>query len=239
MPPSPPRSAISSPRGASALLRGADPARDYEEVSIETARKVTKPDVSVLRVSDRLLNEGPIAIARPPLTGTVAQAVPVHMVSVEVREVGSARLVTAIEILSPVNKRRGHEARDEYVEKRRKLMRSPVHLVEIDLLRNGERLPTQEELPDAPYFVFVHRGRSSPEIGIWPLSFTSRLPVLPVPLLVPDPDQPLDLGAAVSAIYDRASYDLRIDYTKPPPKPDLPPDIAVWLAGAIAERDKQ
>jgi hypothetical protein len=220
------------PRYFAALI----PRVTYEEVTIETARRVAKPDVSVLRVSERPLEEGAVAIAPPPLTGTVAHAVPVQMVSVEIREVGSARLVTAIEILSPVNKRRGHEAHGEYVEKRRKLMRSPVNLVEIDLLRNGERLPTREELPDAPYFVFVHRGRGSPDIGIWPLTFTRRIPVVPVPLLDPDPDQPLDLGAAIRAIYDRASYDLRIDYTNPPPTPDLPLDVAAWLAGAIADR---
>ena len=71
-------------------------------------------------------------------------------------------------------------------------------------------------------------------MDIWPLAFNEPIPVFPVPLLDPDPDQPLELGAAVEAVYDRASYDLRLDYTKPPPKPDLPADVAAWLAGVIA-----
>ncbi|MBI4602622.1 MAG: DUF4058 family protein [Planctomycetes bacterium] len=214
------------PRYFAALI----PRVTYEEVYIETTRGVAKPDVSVIRTSDRRLEAGAVAIAPAPMTGTVPQQVPINMVSVEIKEVGSGRLVTAIEILSPVNKRPGHDAHAEYVEKRRAFLRGPVNLLEIDLLRRGERFPTQDKLPDAPYFVFLHRGRGSTKVGIWPLTFTDPIPCIPLPLLEPDPDQPLDLGLAIANVYDRAAYELRIDYTKPPPKPGLPPETAGWLA---------
>jgi hypothetical protein len=220
------------PRYFAALV----PRVTYEEVFIEATAHVTKPDVSVVRASDRTLEGGSVAIAPAPMTGTVAQQVPITMVSVEIREVGTARLVTAIEILSPVNKRLGHEAHTDYVEKRRTLMRSPVNLLEIDLLRRGERFPTQDELPHAPYFVFLHRGRGSTKVGIWPLTFTDAIPPVPVPLLEPDPDQPLELGQAIRNVYDRAAYELRIDYTKPPPKPDLSREVVTWLARTLADR---
>ena len=47
------------------------------------------------------------------------------------------------------------------------------------------------------------------------------LPILPIPLLPPDPNVPLDLGQALATIYDRSGYDLRIDYTQRPPAPAL------------------
>ena len=57
------------------------------------------------------------------------------------------QLVTAIEILSPFNKRAG-EGIDDYRRKRTCLLRSSVHLIEIDLLRRGER-PGRELLEQA------------------------------------------------------------------------------------------
>ncbi|NUQ63676.1 MAG: DUF4058 family protein, partial [Pirellulales bacterium] len=68
----------------------------------------------------------------------VARLVPrvtyeLRLFTVEVLETGTLRLVAAIEILSPVNKRPGHEAHEEYLRKRRELLRSGAHLIEIDL----------------------------------------------------------------------------------------------------------
>src|SRR5208337_5364314 len=48
----------------------------------------------------------------------------------EVRDRQGRELVTAIELLSPSNKRSG-EDREQYLAKRRELLRSPAHLVEI------------------------------------------------------------------------------------------------------------
>ena len=49
-------------------------------------------------------------------------------------------MVTVIELLSPSNKRAGDD-REQYLAKRRELLRSPAHLVEIDLLRDGPPCP--------------------------------------------------------------------------------------------------
>jgi hypothetical protein len=62
---------------------------------------------------------------------------------VEILTVEEELLVTVIEILSPANKHPGHETTLEYRRKRRDLIRSFAHLLEIDLLREkrirGER----------------------------------------------------------------------------------------------------
>jgi hypothetical protein len=201
----------------------------YEELSIQEIR-LAKPDVGISQIDDRPLGAEAVAIAPAPLLGRVALEVPVKSQSIEIQETETGRLVTAIEILSPVNKRPGHEAFNTYRRKRRDLLRTEVHLLEIDLLRSGHRPPLATPLPDdAPYFIFLSRGQRRPTVEIWPLSLQKPIPVIPVPLLVPDPDVPLDLNQIIETIYDEAAYDLRLDYTQPPPKPDLNPEEAEWL----------
>ena len=73
------------------------------------------------------------------------------------------QLVTAIEVLSPTNKR--GEGRGEYLARRRRLFLSTAHLMEIDLLRGGKRVPMQKALPPAPYFVFLSRPRAGRSPG--------------------------------------------------------------------------
>jgi hypothetical protein len=125
---------------------------------------------------------------------------------IEVCEVAMQQLVTVIEILSPVNKRPGHDAYVDDRRKRRDLLRSAVHLLEIDLLRGGERPPLQSPVQPAPYYVVLARADQRPNVDVWPVQLTDSLPLVPVPLLEPDPDAPLDLQAAFTAIYDRCAY---------------------------------
>jgi uncharacterized protein DUF4058 len=200
----------------------------YEELSIQETR-LAKPDVAILQPEDRAWAGAAVAIAPAPLVGRVALEVPIRSQSIEIREAKTGLLVTAIAILSPVNKRPGHEAFDTYRRKRRDLLRTDVHLLEIDLLRAGQRPPLETQLPDLPYFVFLSRGEQRPRVDIWPLKFQEPIPLLPVPLLAPDPDAPLDLGQAIQTIYDEAAYDLRIDYHQSSPKPDFAPNNAIWL----------
>ena len=64
----------------------------------------------------------------------------------EIREVKTRRVVTAVEVLSPKNKRVG-VGRDKYLTKRQKVLNSATHLVEIDLLRTGNFMPMVEAIP--------------------------------------------------------------------------------------------
>ncbi|MBI4769073.1 MAG: DUF4058 family protein, partial [Chloroflexi bacterium] len=156
------------PRYFAALI----PRVTYDEIFVQSQPYAIQPDVSVYRVNE------PVAAAPafstgdpagrpnppPPLIGEVPLVVEVNLYSVEVREVETGRLVTAIEILSPVNKRPGHEALEDYQRKRRALLRSAAHLLEIDLLRAGRRWPVVAPLPDAPYFVFLSREYRRPKV---------------------------------------------------------------------------
>lgn len=156
------------------------------------------------------------------LATVIPQAVP-H-VSIEIRDVARRQLVTAIEILSPPNKR--GEGRAEYLSKRRRILLSRAHLLELDLLRAGQRVPMQQPLPDAPYFVLLSRAERRPMTDVWPITLDQPLPLVPVPLLPDDADMLLDLQAAFTATYDLLGYDLIIDYRQPPAVALAPVDAA-------------
>jgi hypothetical protein len=67
--------------------------------------------------------------------------------SIEIRDVAERRLVTFIEILSPANK--VGEGAFEYHQRRLDLLRTYVHLLEIDLLHGGTRITLDGPLPAA------------------------------------------------------------------------------------------
>lgn len=202
----------------------------YEVIDVAESRGV-RPDVGVWQPQ---LPAGEAegvatAVTPAPAESLVPLEVPLRLYSVEIRAVEDMLLVTAIEILSPVNKRTGHQARIDYLRKRRELLRSQAHLMEIDLLRGGERPPLERAVPKAPYYVTLSRVERRPKVEVWPVQLADKLPVLPVPVLEPDPDAPLDLGAVVSRVYERGGYGVLIDYTQPPPLPALSQEEAEWL----------
>ena len=198
------------------------------------------PDVSVVEhPRPTTLSHGTVAIAPAPLEALIAADLPEKLTSVAIRTVEGDTLVTAIEILSFVNKRPGHAAYLTYRRKRQAILESTAHLLEIDLLRAGERPPLAEPLPEAPYFIVLSRAERRPVAEVWPLHLQDPLPVLPVPLLPPDPDVPLDLGRALATIYDRSGYDLRIDYTQSPPAPTLSVEDALWLEAHLQKVGKR
>jgi hypothetical protein len=140
--------------------------------------------------------------------------------NVEIRDTANRRLVTAIEILSPWNKR--GTGRRKYLVRRRRLLSSSAHLMEIDLLRAGRRVPMRKPLPEAAYFVLCSRVQNRPLTDVWPIQIDERLPTVRVPLLHGDPDVALDLQSALNVIYDSVGYDLAINYRKPPDTPFTP-----------------
>lgn len=143
----------------------------------------------------------------------------------EIRDTESLQLVTAIEVLSPWNKNgKGYE---EYVGKRQKLLLSTAHLIAIDLLRAGKRVPMQAPVPVADYFVLVGRANRRPVTDVWPVELQAALPAVPVPLLEGDPDVRLDLQQVVTSVYDAFGYRYLIDYSQPPKVP-LEPSENDW-----------
>ena len=194
--------------------------------------QIVLPDVSVTSPDVSVRTPSAVAVAPPaPVRVRVPMEGPTRLVSVYIRQRETARLVAVIELLSPVNKRRG-KGREEYLEKRRTFLKSPIHFVEIDLLRSYPRMPFDDPLPAAHYLVMVCKAGERPHSSVWPISVRQPLPTIPIPLLHPDPPVPLDLGQALRTAYERARYDLRVDYREPP-VPPLSSADASWAAALI------
>jgi hypothetical protein len=147
---------------------------------------------------------------------------------VEIYETDPAmRLVTTIEILSPSNKRPGTEGWDLYQRKRQSLLLGRVNLVEIDLLRGGQRPPMLDPWPNSPYVLTVSRAKRPPKCLVWEGHFRRPLPAIPVPLAKPDADLVLNLQPLIDTIYQLYRYARSIDYTRELTTP-LSTEEAAW-----------
>jgi hypothetical protein len=202
-----------------------------DDEGVAVAATDVLPDVAVARsrVKEPEGSGTAAAVAAPPLRLATVMPVRVPQVTVEIRDAEHRRLVTAIEVLSPTNKREG---RRQYLRKRRRMLLSSAHLIEIDLLRWGRRVPMKDPLPDAAYFALVSRVEDRPDTDVWAIHLADRLPTIRVPLLSGDADVELDLQAAWSAVYDSFSYEFTVDYTRPP-RPPLGPQENAWAQGRI------
>ncbi len=195
-------------------------------VLVEQEGKTSHPFVPDLRATAKrrkkpARNQSGTAVAKPVVNGG-----PILMrafVEEEHREAfveiyeatPETRLVTSIEVLSPSNKRPHTPGWDLYVRKRQSLLLGDVNLVEIDLLRGGQRMPMLDPWPDSPYTILVARAKKYDLCQVWPVSFQIPSPSIPVPLAKPDPDIPLDLQPMIDAIYERSRYERSINYSKP------------------------
>jgi hypothetical protein len=204
--------------------------RDHEP---EAEIGVMYPDVEVLHVhgrpdgdSERGIAETSAVMTPATLILTSYPAVEYRQITVEIRSTTSHRLVTVIELLSPVNKR--GDGLIAYRRKRSRLRAAGVNLLEIDLLRRGTRPVAHPRLPNCDYLIALTR-RKSARIALWPLSLRDSLPVVPVPLRKADGDVPLDMALVVAEIYDEAGYGIDMDYSQPPPPPGLSPEDAEWV----------
>jgi Protein of unknown function (DUF4058) len=140
----------------------------------------------------------------------------------------SGNAVAVIEILSPANKVPKSPGRESFEQKRREVMYSPTHWVEIDLLRGKRMVPrVPRKVGPHEYLIHISRRKLRPRGELFGIRLTQRLPVIPIPLKNGDPDGRLDLQAALDSAYDRAQYDLRIDYGKPP-RPPLDERLTTW-----------
>ncbi len=152
----------------------------------------------------------------------------------EIRHVESKALVTVIEILSPANKIRGSAGRRSFLNKRREILVSEVHWIEIDLLRAGTPTLARLERADCDYRIVVARCEQCTYGKFWPVSVRQGLPVIGIPLRGKDPDVPLDLNAVLRTAYDRAQYNATIDYRRDP-APPLVREDAAWAAKLLRE----
>jgi hypothetical protein len=200
------------------------------ELPQEDQAKLIRPDVALVRGESSpppRLTAAPGSGARGALT---IEPVTIPMKSLEVESeicleilhLPDPRIVTIVEVLSPSNK--VGPGRRDYLAKRHGLMFPEVHLVDLDFLAGGHRLPMESPLPPGDYYALVARAERRPDCDVYGWSVRNRLPTIPIPLLSPDPDIRVDLGPTFASVYERGRYARLIKYDKPLDLPFTPED---------------
>lgn len=220
-------------------------ARPEVGIAEEEGRRRIIPDVAVLRHPRPGAGDGGVAVLDAPratLSSSVEVGIadePLRHAFVELRDPSRGHhLVTLIEIVSPNCKRAGAD-REAYFRKQREVLDSDANLIEVDLLRAGQRPLADARIevgilglrPAPDYLVQVHRAwkRVRPgTVQVFPAVITQSLPVFSVPLREGQDEVLLDLQFVFNRAYDRGPYRRgAVDYTQPP-RPPLPEALAEW-----------
>jgi hypothetical protein len=112
--------------------------------------------------------------------------------------------------MPPKNKRSG-VGRESYLAKRRQIMMSQTHLVEIDLLRGGEALPMVGAIA-SHYRILVSSSLMRPKAQLYAFNLRQVIPSIALPLKG-EATIALDLQPLLRRVYDRARFGLAIDYS--------------------------
>jgi hypothetical protein len=209
-------------------------ARVYIHEPSAAERFAGEPDLGITR-PDALpspnRSSAAVVPAPAPAYGTLPAWVEIEKSRyLEIRDRSSDRVVTVIELLSPTNKYAGPD-RDQYIAKRSQVLVSQAHLVEIDLLRGGPRMPV-EGLHQSHYLALVSRVGERPRVGMWNWNLRDPQPVLPIPLSEGDADASLNMKTILDEVYDDGSY---ADFVySGPPEPRLSPGDAAWAAECLS-----
>jgi Protein of unknown function (DUF4058) len=200
------------------------------EVSGDAALLVGVPDVSVQSsLSIARSTESNLAVA--PTTQPIEVLLPLPEILteayLEIRAVETEEVVTIIEVLSPKNKQVGI-GRLQYETKRLKILGSATHFVEIDLLRQGNSMAMVGNFGKNHYRIVVSHSETRPKAQLYGFNLQDRIPDFPVPLKASEPEPTIDLKSLLDEIYDQGSYDLRMDYSRPPIPGLSEPDLA-WV----------
>jgi len=176
----------------------------------ETMRRADIAIVSVESVSS------PDLIPQPGGTTTVDCELPMPVERREtflsIRDRETMQVVTVIELLSPSNKRKNGDGRREYLTKRGEILASASHLVELDLLRGGVRLPVVGSLPPGDYYAIVSRANRRPRCEVYVWTLRHPLPAIRIPLKLRDPDATVPLQEVFETVCQRARYDMSVNY---------------------------
>src|SRR5205823_713615 len=115
-----------------------------------------------------------------PVVAELPMPEEVHERYLEIRTVPEQQMITVIEIVSPANKL-SREGREQYENKRLKVLGSLTHLVEMDLLRIGQSLPMKVAIHN-DYRILVSRSQYRPQADLYLFGVRDVIPAFPIPL---------------------------------------------------------
>lgn len=198
----------------------------YPDIAILDAPRIASGGTAVLSARALVRSPALLSYAGDPLTEYSVEIVDTKF---------GQKVVTAIEVLSPENKRLG-DGMQQFQRKAAEYRAARVGRVEIDLLREGRRpfnFPRRLLGPNLqkPYYVTVYRGCKTDECELYAIDLREPLPVINVPLRADDADVQLDLQPLMEHVYRTGRFP--IDYAGPC-DPPLEGDDAQWAGGMLA-----
>jgi hypothetical protein len=205
----------------------------------------TEPDVSAFSPDERA--EGDVAaepFADAGMVAVLSERVlePWERPYLEIHAGEGDRLVTAIEILSPSNKKAGESGRAAYQHKQEEFRLGGVNAVEIDLLRGGAHttavpLARLRQVSAAyDYHICTTVVGEPTRHHVRPFRMTDTLPPLVVPLDPGVAPVTLELGPLFDRVYDIGVYQRWARYATRQPDPPLTPEQQAWADAILRER---
>ena len=126
-------------------------------------------------------------------------------------------MITAIELLSPKNKRPGKGC-TTYEEKRTQVLVSETNLVELNLLRAGEPMTFSGNIMPTLYRILISPSHQRPTADLYAFGLQQPLPEIAIPLKPEEDAIVVSLQPIFDSVYDRGRYHNRIDYKQAPPR---------------------
>jgi Protein of unknown function (DUF4058) len=163
--------------------------RPHEEV------KQIRPDLAVVRQrpGHTAAETGQGTLTLEPVTIPLRFLEEYREVFIEILHWPNHKVVAVVELLSPSNKA-GNTRRD-YLVKRNGLMNRDIHLIELDFLVGGRRLPMERQLPPSEYFALIARAERRPDCDVFAWTVRDRLPTIPIPWSISPPYSPPSTSA--------------------------------------------
>lgn len=208
--------------------------RTYQSDDGEEDLLIGIPDAIVFsgqanaKASEQRLAGSSTATQSRPERVTVPVPLPVNERYLEVREMGTDKVITVIELLSPKNKR-GGKGRAAYEKKRQAILGGSTHLLEIDLLRGGKPMAILGMRSTTAYRILISRSHQRPTADLYGVALQQVLPSFPVPLKPTDLEPIVSLQDVLNGVYERARYATRIDYCQSVPPPTLSEADQRWV----------
>ena len=182
--------------------------RRIYDLSGDEAILIGIPDVTVEQRTNRVRPTN-VAVMTPtnPRKVRVPMPVEVRESYLQIKEVASGEVVTSLELLSPMNKRPGR-GRTQYEEKRKEILSSETHLIEIDLLRQGKPMPLTTGDIESHYRILVSRSYQRPQADLYLFNLSDEIPGFPLPLKVGETEPIIMLHDLLNQVSERAGYDV-------------------------------
>ena len=133
-----------------------------------------------------------------------------------------------IELLSPTNKRPGKGRRQVRGETPSRCSTCALHLVEIDLIRAYHPMLVYGNGHHSHYRILVSRSNRRPQADLYGFNVQESMPTFSLPLRQGDEEPLVDVGQLLHDLYDRAGYDLGVDYRRDP-VPAFQGEDAAWV----------